>query len=284
MVTALNQTLQPRDNLEAHAQVYSFEGKLLWEKREAADAAPNSYRDLFWIPAIGDLISLREFQPQITPVYFLRLTLRDRSGDVISRNFYWLSAAPQADFRELAKLPAVQLQVAHVAEHKGQEAITRVSLRNTTDRIAFFIHAALLNGETGEEVLPVWWDDNYFSLVPGETREICARHASEDMQGVTPVLDVGGWNILSPFEIAALRPSRSEVKPGEPFEVTAQIKNTGLDGSLVQLLVDGKLAATKRIWARGQQARRATFRLWLDEAGPHTLQIGALTASISVAA
>jgi hypothetical protein len=150
--------------------------------------------------------------------------------------------------------------------------------------MAFFIHVALLNSETGEEVLPVRWDDNYFSLVPGESREVSATHLKEDLQGVRPVLDVGGWNILSPFESGTLRISRSEVKTGELFEVTAQISRTGLDGSLVQLLVDGKPVARKRIWARAKQSRPVTFHVWLDTAGPHTLQIGSQTATVSVVA
>jgi hypothetical protein len=271
MVTVVNQTLQPRNQLEAHAQVYGFDGKLLWEKRAAVNAAPNTYGDLFPIPSIDTL----------TPVYFLRLLLRDDSGKVVSRNFYWLSNAAAADFRDLAKLPVVQLEAAHTTESKGREAITRVNLRNSTDQIAFFVHTAILDGETGEEVLPVRWEDNYVSLVPGETREVSATYAVEDRQGAAPVVEVGGWNVLSSFEASALTASRTEVKPGQLFEVTAQISKTGLDGSIVQLLVDGESRVSKRIWARGGQSRQVTFQLWLDSAGTHTLQIGRESTTVS---
>ena len=284
MVTVLNQTLQARNNLEAHAQVYSFEGKVLWEKRAPVNAAPNTYGNLFPIPATADIESLGTgyWDNLITPVYFLRLTLRDSSGDVVSRNFYWLAAAREANFRQLAKLPPLELGATHSTEREGPEAITRVKLQNATDRMAFFIHVAILNGETGDEVLPVRWDDNYFSLVPGESREVCARHASEDLKGMTPVIDIGGWNVLSSFESSGLSVSRTEVKPGQLFDVTAQIKNTGLDGSIVQLLVDGESRVSKRIWARGGQSRPVTFQLWLDSAGTHTLQVGGQKASVSV--
>jgi hypothetical protein len=258
--------------LDAHAQVFSLEGKLLWEKRVGVNAAANTYGDLFTVPDIDDL----------TPVYFLRLLLREGADNIVSRNFYWLSTAPAADFRDLAKLPIVRLKIAHTTESKGPEVITRVTLRNPTDQIAFFVHAAVMDGTTGEEVLPVRWDDNYFSLIPGESREVCARHLSEDWQGVSPVIDVGGWNVLSPFECSALRLSRTEVKVGEMFGVTAQINNTGLDGSVVQLLVDGKPLRSKRIWARGRRPREVSFQLWLNVVGNHSLEINGKNVVISV--
>jgi hypothetical protein len=155
-------------------------------------------------------------------------------------------------------------------------------LRNSTEQIAFFVHAAIVRGEHGEEVLPVRWDDNYFSLVPGETREVSATYAVEDLQGAAPVAEVGGWNVLSSFEASGLRVSRTEVNPGELFDVTAQINTTGLDGSIVQLLVDGKSLLSKRLWARGRQSRQVTFQLSLDSVGTHTLQIGGSKASVSV--
>jgi exo-1,4-beta-D-glucosaminidase len=272
MVTVLNQTLQPRDRLEAHAQVYDFSGKLLWERRAPAQAAPNTYKDLFSIPAID----------KVTPVYFVRLMLKDESGRVLSRNFYWLSAAAQADFKGLAELPAVKLDVNHAMEQKGRESVAKVILKNPTDRIAFFIHLGLLRGKNGEEVLPVRWDDNYFSLVPGETREVTAQHAIEDLKGATPTIDVGGWNILSPYESRDLTVSHNGVKLGEMFRVKAKISNTSLDGSIVQMLLDGQPAGSKRIWARGQESREVDFQLWIDTPGTHSLQVGDQKATVAV--
>jgi exo-1,4-beta-D-glucosaminidase len=274
MITVVNHTLEARSDLEAHAQVYGLDGKLLWEKRAAVKAAANTYSDLFTVPPIDNL----------PPVYFLRLLLSEGTGKVVSRNFYWLSSAVEADCRELANLPAVPLEISPSTEKKGQEAITRVTLRNATDRIAFFIHIAILHPETGEEILPVRWDDNYFSLVPGETRTVSATYTDVDLKGAAPVIDVDGWNVLSSFECSGLRVSKSEVKPGELFHLNANINNTSLDGSLVQLLVDDHPVASKRIWARAGQPREVGFQLWLDMAGTHALRIGDHRASVSVVA
>ena len=47
------------------------------------------------------------------------------------------------------------------------------------------------------EVLPVLWSDNYFSLLPGEKREITATYRAKDLGATTPVIEVGGWNVMA---------------------------------------------------------------------------------------
>jgi hypothetical protein len=32
------------------------------------------------------------------------------------------------------------------------------------------VHLKITRGEGGEEVVPIYWEDNYFSLLPGEQR------------------------------------------------------------------------------------------------------------------
>ncbi len=274
MVTAMNQTLQSRNGLEALAQVYNFSGKLLWEKRAPFRATANGYTDLFAIPELDT----------VTPIYFVRLILTDAGGDILSRNFYWLSASAETDFRGLAKLPAAKLELAYATENKGLDSVTKVLLKNTTERIAFFVHAAILDGRNGDEVIPVRWDDNYFSLVPGESREVKARYATDALKEGSPSVDVGGWNIISPYEIFGLSVTRTTVRIGELFEVSAKIRNTSLDGSIVQLSVDGKPALSKRIWARGSEPREVRFQFWMDTPGTHILQAGEEKSTIEVIA
>jgi exo-1,4-beta-D-glucosaminidase len=47
-------------------------------------------------------------------------------------------------------------------------------------------------GETPHKVL---WDDNYVSLLPGETRTITATYRVRDLGGSPPRLVVTGWNV-----------------------------------------------------------------------------------------
>ena len=129
--------------------------------------------------------------------------LADQSGKVVSRNFYWLSTAPEtldwektnwyvtptktfADYTALNTLPAVDLNV--TARTEG--SATTVTVTNPGDALAFAVHLKVTRG--GEEILPVLWEDNYFPLLPGESRQVTATYSP----GRTPpVVEVDGWNV-----------------------------------------------------------------------------------------
>jgi exo-1,4-beta-D-glucosaminidase len=44
-------------------------------------------------------------------------------------------------------------------------------------------------------VLPVRWEDNYITLLPGESRTIGVEVNPQDLGGATPALLVSGWNV-----------------------------------------------------------------------------------------
>jgi exo-1,4-beta-D-glucosaminidase len=70
-----------------------------------------------------------------------------------------------------------------------------VTLENPSKSIAFFVRLKLDNGKGGEEILPVVWQDNYISLLPGEKREITATYRANNMGVTKPDVEVGGWNV-----------------------------------------------------------------------------------------
>ena len=51
-------------------------------------------------------------------------------------------------------------------------------------------------GQDGEEILPVIWQDNYISLLPGEKREVTATYATRLLGSATPVVAVDGLNTV----------------------------------------------------------------------------------------
>ena len=53
-----------------------------------------------------------------------------------------------------------------------------ITVRNPTPHLAFFVHLTVRKGKDGEDIKPIYWDDNYFSLMPGEKREITAAYPS----------------------------------------------------------------------------------------------------------
>ena len=43
--------------------------------------------------------------------------------------------------------------------------------------------------------MPIFWDDNYFSLLPGEKRQVSAQFDSAATEGSNLLLAVDGWNV-----------------------------------------------------------------------------------------
>ena len=81
------------------------------------------------------------------------------------------------------------------------------------------MHLRITRGPGGEEVIPILWQDNFFPLMPGETREVTAAYRRKDLlgressglgepeadllaesgpgeAGPKPVLAIDGWNVV----------------------------------------------------------------------------------------
>lgn len=98
------------------------------------------------------------------------------------------------DMTSLNSLPRVRLEASARIESEAEGAQVRLRLHNPSAHLAFEIRLAL-NNENGGEILPVLWEDNYFELMPGETRGVAVRYASAKALAGHPQLVVSGWNI-----------------------------------------------------------------------------------------
>ena len=155
-----------------------------------------------------------EFPKGLTKTFLLSLTLHDATGKRLDDNFYWLSTVPDvpgskgerdhvffikpksvADFTDLAKLPPVRLQFSSEFKVKGREQTARVTLKNPTDKLAFAVHVAVTKGPDGAEVTPTFWQDNYVSLLPGETRTLTATFYTASLDGAVPRIRIDGPNL-----------------------------------------------------------------------------------------
>jgi exo-1,4-beta-D-glucosaminidase len=148
----------------------------------------------------------------ITTTYFLNLQLHSSSGELISRNFYWLSSkqdvldfsksewyyTPEtdfADFTALQDLPKAKLNAYYSVNGEKNDVAAFVTVENPGTGLALAVRLRLLKGKDGGEILPAFWDDNYFSLLPGEKRTVAVRIRKTDLPGVKPVVAVDGFNV-----------------------------------------------------------------------------------------
>jgi exo-1,4-beta-D-glucosaminidase len=91
----------------------------------------------------------------------------------------------------------VTLKYSIDTQNEKDEGTTTVHVSNPSEHLAFLVHLRLTRGAGGHEILPVLWDDNYFELLPGESRYIKASYWLRDLGKDEPELEVSGWNVTS---------------------------------------------------------------------------------------
>ncbi len=206
VVSVVSNRFEAADGLRVTAAVYDLALNVLSEQSEGVCVPANCAREVFGIAVPTSAAE--------APVYFVKLTLEDANGAQVADNFYWLSPRLE-DYEqvytddmhkfpanrpllvpsdtpclpELADLPPVAL----VAEAKRDGNAVGVDIENPTDGLAFFIRLRLTDGPDGEDVLPQYWNDNYFSLLPGESKSLSVRHMAPGAAGLC--VQVEGWNI-----------------------------------------------------------------------------------------
>jgi len=148
----------------------------------------------------------------LSTTYFLDLRLMDKQNNPVAINFYWLSTKEDvldlensewyvtgnksyADLTGINKMDSVSITATHTFETKGDTIWIETTLTNPSKNIAFFIELSLKNKSTGMTVLPVFWDDNYISLLPGETRKVKGYVFRKDGTPEQLRFEYLGWNV-----------------------------------------------------------------------------------------
>jgi exo-1,4-beta-D-glucosaminidase len=189
-------------SLKLISKIYNLDMTEKFSQESSVDAAADSTNKVLTLPVLTDA----------SPVYFLVLRLEDSTGKLVGSNFYWLSTKPEsldweksnwfttptssfADYTALSQLPKEDLKIASRTERQGEESVTHVTVENPGKALAFFVHLKVDKGKGGEEILPVIWEDNYFSLLPGEKREVTATYRTAELGSTKPDVEVSGWNV-----------------------------------------------------------------------------------------
>jgi len=92
-------------------------------------------------------------------------------------------------------LPTAKLQIKADSQVEGENTVMHVTIVNPTQTMALMTHLQLHQKESGARVLPVFYSDNYISLVPGESRSLTIEVATKDLGKGTPLLLVDGFNV-----------------------------------------------------------------------------------------
>ena len=173
-------------DLVIRAEVYDFNSHKVWEREAKAKTEGEGCWDVFTIPFSTSVSSLHLSLP-----HFIKLRLIE-NGKEIASTFYWRSASEYkgaatvtgpcvAGFEKLSDLPKTTLELTRT------ERGARVT--NAGGRIAFMVNVQCF-GKDGKRIVPVHYSDNFFSLLPGESREVEINGAGEEAR-----VAASAWNV-----------------------------------------------------------------------------------------
>jgi exo-1,4-beta-D-glucosaminidase len=208
-VWVINDHFHPVESLEAEIQLLDFHAAPVHRRQVSFTAAANASA------CIVDLPKLSEDGDR--NIFFLDLRLRDADGRPIDTNFYWLSPKPDcvakkghdlqtgwdyhpeeyANFHDLRYLAPALLETHGDVRRLGDEIEVGIVLASRGESVAFQVEAAVLGNRTAQPILPVFWNDNHVSLLPGERRALTARFAARLLEEQAVMLQLRGINVAS---------------------------------------------------------------------------------------
>lgn len=188
-ILVVNRKHNVLENVIVCAKVVDFDMNEVWSRSDTTTVGADRYQDFFSIP--------QGLSP--TTVYFVKLELKDKSGNVLSGNTYWQSMKNTPDFTDLSKLEPVALNMSFYVENLGKEYRITVELVNPTSKLSFFNRLVITKGKNGDEVLPTFWDTNFITLFPGEKMTAMAAIAKEDLHGDFPYVSIDGNTKVKPI-------------------------------------------------------------------------------------
>lgn len=178
-IAVINHTAQPLDNVTASATIYDLAGSEEQSTNTTLTAGPDACTDAFTLdwPATG--------------AHFVRLELRDPHGHLLSRNFYW-HARDEHQLQALNDMPQVAVTGKWRLKHSKNGPYIEGTITNAGKVPAIQVRLTLRDARNGKRILPVYYDDNYVCLLPGETRKFHIEFGNGDAK---PEIGISGWNI-----------------------------------------------------------------------------------------
>jgi len=196
-LAVVNTTRTDLPNLTLRSRVLSLDNRLLGERVDPVDAPANRVTTL---PPLLELSrALRRER-----LALLKLSLTDSQGTLLSDNVYWQSQT-RADLQRLNELKAQTVEMTARGREAGADTLVTVRLINSGNAPLLNAKITMLD-EAGRRVLPVYYSDNYITLLPGEARELDIRCPP----GTSPCSRVAlrGWNIVQ--RDVAIAPSHAQ--------------------------------------------------------------------------
>ncbi len=184
MVMVANNTFKTYTNMMLVVKTYDMAGKENLISQVFADITPTTTKRYFSIKR--ELTRAAKDNGA-----FVDLEILDHNQKCISQNIYWVPNE-KGEYTGLQKMPASQVQISAKPLAPGK---IQATLTNPTNApLAFFNRLSLVNIQTNKRLLPVFYSDNYISVLPGETKTIVMDYDAVQYPD-KPLVSISAWNL-----------------------------------------------------------------------------------------
>ena len=117
------------------------------------------------------------------------------SAETATENIYWLPDA-NGQYSGLQQMPAARVTI--TAKKAGADSIAVTVSNPAGGPVAFFNRLSLVNAADKQRILPVFYSDNYVTVLPGDTKTIFISGAAVAAHAGAQV-EVYGHNVAKQY-------------------------------------------------------------------------------------
>ena len=195
-VSVVNDYYHPVSDHKVVAKIYDLDSRLRYTHTARVDIEADS--------VANDVLHL-DFPDNLSQVHFISLELFDSEGKRVGSNFYWrsndeyegpntLTGPAVSGFESLAAMKRTRVKVTADITRDGDTVLVKMKMRNPSKRIAFFNRLEMLDSEGMSPVRPSFYSDNFFTLLPGESKTVTIETAVKNLPDGRLTLRTSGWN------------------------------------------------------------------------------------------
>ncbi|MBO7739016.1 MAG: hypothetical protein J6S18_01465, partial [Oscillospiraceae bacterium] len=181
-----NATPDAFENVKTTVELFNLDGSLVYSREYTTERLDKD--------AFGIKIAVADFGAAESDIVFLRLKLEDEKGRLLGRNTYWHNRAEYQNYRALNEMPAAEVALEMIGRSVNENGNAICTLRLKNGAVPALGVRIRLLGDDEAAVLPVFYSDNYLTMMPDEERIITAEYAPDRINGKEHWL-VAGWNM-----------------------------------------------------------------------------------------
>ena len=184
VIEVVNYNGGDRTGLKAQALIMNMDGTVKWTREAVVDSKEDSTLKCFEI----------DFADDLSDVHFIKLYLT-KDGKTLSDNFY-INGKEYGNHQAMKQMAKADVR-SDMKFCKGEDGLWTgtVTLENRSSVPAIMIRLNVVGRRDGEQILPMFYGDNYFSLMPGEVKEVSLKWYEADTRGNRPRVRITGYNL-----------------------------------------------------------------------------------------